>query len=474
MKFNIVFIRLSNRHINDPFPRDNLPPFDLMQTMEIMQIKYDIGCFLIDEQNRNSGSPTIIQQCLVSAPKIVVLSCPSIKIFECLDFFKSIKKFNPNIITIAVGHLATYCTKRICSPDLNVDFVIRGEFQIVLADFLQQMVSANDRYVPTFEDGYIFSKSSSQLSKLHIIENVNVLPQVRYTKRMLLDYSNLIPLPVGKPIIWGRIFTSYGCPGNCVFCSQTIRLTYGRNYRTRSIFNIITEIKYQKFMGANVIEFSDDNFTASSVHLETICQNIIKDKLEIKWGTHIRIDELSLEQLTLMKQAGCIYIRCGIESGSEQVLAMIKKTSQPDKWFKKSTELFKLCKKLKITTVANLILGNPQETEEDINKTEELLFALEPDIVQIQYFCPYPGSLAYTELSQELSNEELAQMQHHNNYFIKDSANLLIARQKNLIKKFYFRHGYILKHIFKFGRYYMFNIDKFISIVRSLPRLISN
>lgn len=468
MEHTVLFVRLPSNRAEDLFPNESRPPLDLMQASEILKNKYHIPSLIIDGQIHKLKTCELAKKCLSFKPKIIVLSCISTKIFECRELSQIIKQHELKIICISVGHLATYCTKRICHTDAQVDFVIRGEFQIVLADFIRHLLFPSTRLSEQYLSDSIFSKNSETLSRLNIIENVDDLPMIPFTKKTLQAYNNLIPLPVLKRIIWGRLFTSYGCPNNCIFCTQVIRETYGRNHRTRSIPLIIKELEYLKSIGANIIEFSDDNFTASKKHLFSICKSIIQNNINIPWGAHARVDDLSYESLSLMKQAGCIFIRCGIESGSEPIIAALKKTNSPLAWKQQARKVFKLAKELGITTVINVILGSPGEKESDLKKTKELIFELEPDILQIHSFCPYPGSIAYTDLNKKLSDYELAEMYHHDTFKFCDDPQIAKKIQKEIFTGFLLRISYIYKSIIKFGPYYVLNPEKTFPLIKSL------
>lgn len=471
MRESVLFVCLSNKCIANPFPTDTRPPYNLIQTSEILKVKYNIPSLMVDGQVQQLKASELARRCLAFKPRIVVLSCLSTKIDECRDFLKIIKENDPEIVCIAVGHLATYCTKRICNPSSHVDFVIRGEFQFVLADFIRGLLFPGMIDLPVPE-GFVFSKDSAKLSLLHIINNVDALPVVSPSRGFFKQYKNIIPVPLAKHILWGRLFSSYGCPNSCIFCSQAIRDTYGQNYRPRSIPYIIDEMKYLRSAGANVIEFCDDNFTASKDHLIALCRSIIQNKIDLPWGAHARIDDLTYEILLLMKQSGCIFIRCGIESGSTRIINSIKKSDSMISWRQQARKVFGWSKELDIMTIANFILGSPGETEADIQETEELIRDLNPELIQLHSFCPYPGSSAYAVLPEEPSDQELVRMYHCNQFNFSDRPQLFRDKQREILINFYFRPSYIVKHLFKFGLYYLFNCEKTVFLIRPLFKMM--
>jgi len=56
---------------------------------------------------------------------------------------------------------------------------------------------------------------------------------------------------------------------------------------------------------------------------------------------------------------------------------------------------FKLCKKLDIRTLATFIIGNPEETKEDIEQSFQVTKEIKPDYTVFYFLTPYPGTEIY-------------------------------------------------------------------------------
>ena len=125
MKYDILLVRLPINRTGDLFPTENRPPFDLMQTSEILKVKHHVLSLIIDLQIQPLGIAELAKKCLCHSPKVIVLSCISAKIFEFRNFFRIIKQQNPNIICIAVGHLATYYTLNLEKSIFIIKFLLR-------------------------------------------------------------------------------------------------------------------------------------------------------------------------------------------------------------------------------------------------------------------------------------------------------------------------------------------------------------
>ena len=55
------------------------------------------------------------------------------------------------------------------------------------------------------------------------------------------------------------------------------------------------------------------------------CEKLIENKTKLTWACSARLHDIDEEIAKLMKQAGCIHINFGLESGSQKILGNIKK-----------------------------------------------------------------------------------------------------------------------------------------------------
>jgi len=137
------------------------------------------------------------------------------------------------------------------------------------------------------------------------------------------------------------------------------------------------------------VHFPDDNFLSWKKRAIEICQKI--KRFDLIWDCESRVDTLDRELILKMKSAGCDSIGFGVESGSPKVLRALDKRAEIEQVIK----AFDLCHENKIKTLAQIIVGSPEETLEDIALTEKLLDRIKPDYVQLSYMTPYEGTVVY-------------------------------------------------------------------------------
>jgi len=453
----VVFIHSAQAFSADRCPRDVVPPFFLMQTMGLVEQKgtaqtpfFDLGAGFCRRQD-------VFKAIASKDARIVVVSFSSQDMDQSLALCREIKQGRPDVVCIAAGHAATYCTGQVCHEGGPVDYAVRGEYPFVLSQVLEAELQSPGALESSVRDGSLYSPAGKDLSTLHIVEDIDSLPTVPRSRDEMEKYHNVTPIPLGKRLVWGRVFTTYGCPNACLFCTQTVRVTYGQRYRLKRVDRVIEEMQRLKGQGANIIEFMDDNFTTSRPHVAGLCEEIIKKDIGLPWGTHARIDEVDREMLALMKRAGCAYVRCGIESGSPGVLKTMQKTDRPSLWADRVRQFFEWTRELGVCSVAYVVLGAPGEKTEDVASTKELVLSVDPDIVKVHSFCAYPGSRAFEAQRPESPREGASARSHHGSYPSAEEAARWRDLESDFVRSVYLRPRYLLRHARRFSGFYLLN-----------------
>lgn len=128
-----------------------------------------------------------------------------------------------------------------------------------------------------------------------------------------------------------HIMTSRGCPNNCTYCASPA--LYNRRVRYRSVAGVVDEIKYlSKWFGIEWVHLHDDNFLLAPDRVREFCDRILALGRRIEWTclANVRAVSASPELLPVMKEAGCIGIEMGIETGDSAALARLKQTHTLD------------------------------------------------------------------------------------------------------------------------------------------------
>jgi len=345
----------------------------------------------------------------VEKPKVVGISCMTVHLKTGLKMADIIKEMDKECKVVFGGPHPTIIPDDIMQSE-NVDFAIRGEGEYTMLALCQAIADGAGDLKKI--DGLSFKIKNRIIhnSPRKLIKDIDTLP---FPLRTNLIFSHLF-----SPQDLGVMITSRGCPFGCTFCSS--RSIWGKKVRYNAVKKIIDEIKLLvSECRTREFFFWDDSFSFNRERIIEICNTLIKEKIEISWGCTTRLDLLDDELLSWMRQAGCSQIDVGIESGSERILKKIRKGII----LKQIKQGIKLITDHNIFVTTFFMIGFPDETEEDIRRTFDLIKNVNATVT-ISLFTPYPG----TELFQNLLDigmvsikQDWSQISHQspNNHFTK-------------------------------------------------------
>ncbi len=354
-----------------------------------------------------------------------------VQILDCLkdcrdndDFVKAVKKYDPqvigyNVYSIAVplingmleavanelpdvisvwgGPHVSSLPDRILKEAPLVDFAIQGEGEVPLPHLLNSLERGIEDYdqIPglIYRDGDTVKKNESHFQKN--IEEYGFPAWDLIQPKEYFRYFAMGPDTV-------PVFLSRGCPFPCTFCAAMV--VTGRSLRWRGYDHIFEELRFlQKEYGIKRFVLEDEGTGVAEKFLHNFC-NKIKEygfKGKFAMGVGMRLDQYNEELLREMAEAGFEKrIVLGIESGSERVLAKMKKDTN----IALIREKVELMDRMGYEPNGYFIVGFPTETPEEIEKTVQLALSLPIHEASFTAFQPLPHTPATDEL---IANGEL-------------------------------------------------------------------
>jgi len=325
-----------------------------------------------------------IKKIVESQPKIIgIQSMYSMK-EKSLELAKLLR--NNCELLVAGGALPTL------NPDQFLDafhVVVVGEGEATMLELVNKFL--NHENLSTIE-GIVYRENGSTVKTASrgLQENLDQLPP---PSRELFDNYPYMAYYFNK---FGYrttpLMTSRGCPFNCDFCSKPV---FGDSVRMRSAEYIVGEIQEVIRLGYDRLWIADDCFTLNRQRLIEICDGMIEGNLRIGWECLSRVDTLDLEILNKMKEAGCVRIFFGIESGNDEILNIMNKKITT----KQASEAVKLCRDVGVKTGAFFILGYPGENSATILETVKFASSLPLDYLSFTLPYPIPGTPLFERLN---------------------------------------------------------------------------
>jgi len=339
------------------------------------------------------------------------------------EAIERIMKTNPRIVGIysmfSMKHPAMQVAKLLKN---NCEMLVAGGPLPTLSpvDFLNDFdvvaVGEGEQTMLELVDAVKNSRSLSTVKGIAFKkQKKNYDPEVVYTPpRGVIEDLDRLPFPARD--VWDNesyknhyfrnfgytitsIMTSRGCPFQCDFCSRAV---FGNAFRARSAINIVDEMENVQALGYDRIWFADDCFTIDRKRLLDICEEIIERKTRIDWECLSRVDTIDMETAQKMKRAGCVRVFFGIESGNDQVLALMKKEASAS-----------LARKAVLTTKsagiqvgAFFIVGYPGETDETVLETLKFASSLPVDYLSFTMPYPIPGTALYDRVRDSIQFDD--------------------------------------------------------------------
>ena len=366
---------------------------------------------------------------------VLYTSTPSLKNDAAIAAL--IKEQDPEAVVCFVGPHPSVLPEETLAAAPAVDFVVRGEFDYAIVEAASG-APMKDIAGISYREGGKFMHNPDR-PPLHDLDS---LPFASAVYKRDLDYHEYEIPWLKYPYI--SFYTGRGCSSKCIYClwPQTYS---GNRYRTRSVDNVVEEVKYilREFPDVKEIFFDDDNFVEDQPRAIEISRKI--KPLGISWGCNSKVNA-KYETLKEMRDAGMRVIMVGFETGDQTILNNVRKgtTLEQARAFSKS------CRELGITVHGAFVLGLPGETPETIDRSIRFACEMDPETIQVSLASPYPGTKFYDLCVKEgyINPESMVNKDGYQSCVVSypgiSSREIFMAVEK-FYKKFYYRPKYVAK-----------------------------
>ncbi len=422
-----------------------IPPLGILYVAGYLKKYTTHEIKILDLQLEKKSDEELREYLLNEKPDVVGITTITFLIIDIVKVIKLVHQLLPETKIILGGpHVNIYPTESLAIE--GVDFIVLGEGELPCLDLINYL---NNKEKLENIKGLVF-KDGERIINTGQRELLQNLDQLAHPARELTIYKKYYsPLAKANPVT--SMFTSRGCPYQCVFCD---RPHLGKIFRARSAKNVVDEMMEIQKLGIKEIFIYDDTFTVNRQRVVNICQEIIKRNLKIYWDIRARVNTVDEELLFLMKKAGCSRIHYGVESGVNRILENLRKGITVEM----ARRAFELTKKVGIETAAYFMFGCPGEKLEDIKQSIELAKELKPDYVHFTVLTPFPATEIYfiglknglikSDIWRELAQNPTATFVPpvwEENF----NREQLIKILKMAYRAFYLRPSYILNRLIK-------------------------
>lgn len=294
-------------------------------------------------------------------PQLVGMAAYQRNMLVLRGLCRAIKQVDRSIRIILGGPQATFMPSEALAALPQVDFLCRGEGEVVIREVVRAMESG--------AVGAPVRGTTTRLGHDHWEDGPEVdAPQD------LDDYPS--PFLEGvlelEELEEAILLTSRGCPYGCLFC-YTPRAS-GRKVRYHSVDRVLEEMNWLNSRGIGRFWLADPSFSFERKRTQELLEGIIRRGIRGRLWLETRADLVDGDLLDLMARAGVGLVAYGLESASERVLQGLGKSLSLDS----IQEAVRMTQSRGMEVELFSQYGLPGERTEDAIQTLEFVRSLVP------------------------------------------------------------------------------------------------
>lgn len=269
----------------------------------------------------------------------------------------------------------------------GADYAIRGDGERALCRLIEHLEGKGG---PEAVEGLVRVENGLLVSPPPaLVTDLDSLPQP--ARQLLPRESYHVPVTTGPMT---TMVTARGCPFRCIFCA----LPNHAAYRARDPRLAAQELLSLESEGYVYVDIHDPTFTWKHERIQAFCEELLQADSRITWGCETRADCVSPEILRLMRRAGCVNIRFGVESGVERVRNRIigKHLSNDD-----IEQALSESHRAGLETMTFFVLGHPGESLTEMRQSVSFSEKLRATYSDFNLAAPIAGSRLYDRMVKD-------------------------------------------------------------------------
>ncbi|MEI6827063.1 MAG: radical SAM protein [Desulfuromonadales bacterium] len=312
------------------------------------------------------------------------------------EICKRVKEIFPKATTVLGGAHVSQFPEKILENCPEIDFVVIGEGETQALACAQY---AKTRQAPHSWPDRLAHRLPSHEPKNFSFIDVNATPFPGYDLVNFEDYRHdtstwhnpfQVDLSLRVPII-----TSRGCPNLCNFCS--VADSMGFKHRPIAADKVVDMLEILKEKGAGCFAIFDANFAEDPSRVINICNQIVKRNLKITLDlpTGLPINATAPAMIDALAAAGLIRTCISVETGDEYIRNKVMLKNVDD------LEIYRVVEAIRrhpqIFLMTDFVIGMPEDTEESLENSFQLVVQLDTDDIELAIATPYPGTKLFEQ-----------------------------------------------------------------------------
>ncbi len=326
-------------------------------------------------------------------PGAVFVSCITATVLDGIEVCRAAKEEDPRVLTVLGNTHPSFMFQEILVGHPCVDFIVRGEGEETAVDLLSALeAGADPARIPGLayraEGRIALTPARPFLRDLDSLEPAwGLVPWKEYSYR---------PKPGSTLAV---VSSSRGCKSHCSFCSQ--RLFWEESWRGVSAGRFVAQLEHLRDRyGVNVAMLADEIPSLERERWERILDLCVERRLGMTLLLETRVDDILRDAALLprYREAGIEHIYVGVESVNQATLDLFKKDAQVEQ----GRRAIELINGSDIISETSFVMGMPEETPEDMERTIALAKHYDPDMAFFLAITPWPYADLYPKVKDHI------------------------------------------------------------------------
>lgn len=324
-------------------------------------------------------------------PDLVGFSVTNPTRFNAVACAKEARKLLPQTCIVFGGPAPTFMPGHLFKVCPEIDIMVKGEGEATILSIVQALakvksVKSESMETNLIKDGPVIDALIRKIKGIAFWEKGQMIETE--PAEPVQDLDSLVH--PSTYFVYQHLSMSRGCPGKCTFCGSP-KFWGNTNIRRHSAPWFAEELLALAQKGVTHFYISDDTFTMDKKRVIEFCKILILANRPITWNAISRVDYIDKELLLWMRQAGCLQISFGVESGAQKIKRALGKPVANEACIK----AFSLTRSHGILPRAYFIYGSPGETDETIQDSCDLMIQLKPLATVFYLLVVFPGTHLY-------------------------------------------------------------------------------
>jgi radical SAM superfamily enzyme YgiQ (UPF0313 family) len=345
-----------------------MPPLGLFYLAAVLE-QNNFRVAIIDAHLEQLTVKGVVARTVEINPKVIGVSFSTDNRFPAFATIEALKSSLPRTPLVLGGPHPSLTAEDTLTHIAGVDYIVRGEGELVFVRLLHAILenpgSISEIPGVSFRQNGVVVHNPRQ----ELITDLDTLPFPARHLHPFDKYNLMMDVPGKGPVRGATMLAARGCPFSCNFCSSSEM--WGRRVRARTPANVVAEIlEVRDRYRAEALWFLDDVFAIRSQHALDLCQAFTDAGIKMPFICEIRVDIVDFELLKILKDTGCYCVGFGVESGSQRMIDQILNKKIKIEQVKRVRDW---CAELDIISNPFFIYSHPEETQEDLDQTLDLI-----------------------------------------------------------------------------------------------------